>query len=161
MKAADLLSRIRAQAGDVRLHPDDDSRLQFRRGRVRPVQWKIWKETLVREKYLVAAVLREERASHAWEVSGRDLAWWRTYPYSRTTVVFSCTRNALPCANVVLTPGETVWEALARMLPRSRKRKRHAAENDESRRLGPPAGVAEDRPVHNQGTIRRKYQPPG
>jgi hypothetical protein len=122
MKVMNLLVRIRNQGGDVRFDPEDDTRIQMKRGYVKPRQWKVWKKVLLTNKYLVIAILREELGSRIWEASGRDAGWWRTYPYGRTEVPASCTCNALPYAhnhkspgpapNVVLDLDETVWEAL-------------------------------------------------
>jgi hypothetical protein len=157
VKVMDLLSRIRHQGGDVRLVPEDDTRIQMSRGDVEPKQWKTWKRTLVTNKYQVIACLKEERACGAWRASGRDPAWWRTYPYSRTEVPSACTCDALPYAhnhenpgpasNVALDPGETVWSAMAQVARASRRtlageeEAAHATEEN-SRGLGAAVGSA-------------------
>jgi hypothetical protein len=159
-----LLAKIRSWGGDVRLDPEDDGRIQMRRGRAPLNRWKVSKRTLVTNKYLVVATLKEERASRAWEGSGRSLGWWRTYPYSRTELTPACTCDALPCthnhegpgpaANVVFDPGETVWQALAqavrassgiRMLPNIRTGgKQHASEAN-GPGFGATTGIAQGR----------------
>jgi hypothetical protein len=37
-----------------------------------------WFDRMVRKKaYLVEAIIRDREASHRWEASGRDPAWWK------------------------------------------------------------------------------------
>jgi hypothetical protein len=133
VKLTNLLMRIRAHGGDVRLDPEDDSRLQFQRGSIKPRQWKVWKKLLIANRYGVIAILREARASAYREASGRDPHWHKTYPYSRTEVGASCQCDALPYAhqhlspgpapNVSLDPGETVWDALMTIVTSHKPRK--------------------------------------
>ena len=126
MKVMDRLGRIRSQRGNVRLAPGDSTRIQMKRGNVKPRQWKVWKKALLENRESVIACLKEERASSAWEASGRDPAWWQTYEHSGTAVVPACTCDALLCPhnhggpyrtpNVTLDPGETIWHALTRIV---------------------------------------------
>jgi hypothetical protein len=134
MKFMYLLVRIRVQAGDVRLDPLDESRIQMKRGYINPLKWKAWKKVLVANKYLVIAILREERATRCWEASGHNLLWWRSYGYSQTEVAPRCTCDALPYAhihkdpgpapNVVLGQDEDVWTALTKIVCMSKRRKK-------------------------------------
>lgn len=154
MKVMDLLVRICAQGGNVRLDPEDDTQIQMKRGYVKPRQWRVWKKALVTNKHLIIAILREERASHAYEASGCSPAWWRTYPHSRTEVTPACTCDALPYAhnhespgtapNSRLDPGETVWRALAHIVRASRRTllaEEEAAHATEEYSRGPAAAT--------------------
>ena len=176
MKVANLLMRIRAQGGDVRLEPEDDTRIQMKRGYVKPRQWRVWKKALVTNKFLVIAALREERAALTYEASGCNPAWWRTYPYSRAGVTTSCRCDALPYAhnhespgpapNAGLDPGETVWRALGHIVRASRRtllaeeEASHATEEN-SRGPGAAAGSAAAGSANKQRAIPAPACAPG
>ncbi len=71
MTATELLNRIRDAGGKVEINS---------KGKVAacgvPTELK---GLLRRYGGAVKAVLREERAARAWEASGHDPGWWRTY----------------------------------------------------------------------------------
>jgi|GEM_PF-1388069 hypothetical protein len=134
MTMTQLRARIRAKGGDVRLHPDCDDRMQMMRGDITVKQWQIWRRTLAKNKAGVLAILREERASRAWEASEKDPSWWKAYPFATNEVLPACTCSTLPYAhnhespgprrNVKLDPGESVWDALKTVIQSSRRVKR-------------------------------------
>ena len=69
--AHQLLQRIRKAGGEVRLGPD--GKLQHRNV-PQPLKRK-----LARNYYLIQTWLAEQRASVAWEASGKNPEWWRSY----------------------------------------------------------------------------------
>jgi hypothetical protein len=78
MTSYELIQRLRRQGGDIRLGPE--GKLQTKNCP------KNLKRAISRSKPRLIAWLREERASKAWEASGRNPSWWRDYPYSTETV---------------------------------------------------------------------------
>lgn len=62
----------------------------------------------MRAKSKLIAWLREERASRAWEASGRNPAWWRDYPYATEPFGPTCTCRAYPYPHIHNSPGPPV-----------------------------------------------------
>jgi hypothetical protein len=82
MRIAELLSRLRAHGGAIRLAPRGG--FEVRRGRMSQPAWEALKKCLAEHRTRVLAELREERAARYWEASGKNPFWYRTYERSRT-----------------------------------------------------------------------------
>ena len=81
MKATDLLHAVRQAGGEVQLAPLDAIRH-------RDVPKNFLKE-LTDERYLVAALLKEERANAAYENAHHDPRWWIDYDAKQSGSVVS------------------------------------------------------------------------
>ena len=70
-----LVARVRRHGGQLRIA---NGELQVRFGKPNKAAAAL-KRLLAKNAYGVMAILREEAAGRAYEVSGKDRNWWRTY----------------------------------------------------------------------------------
>jgi len=126
LSASKLIAKIRRSGGDIRI--GHEGQIQFKNCSPR------LKELVRRERYCVLAFLREERATKAWEASGRDPNWWRAYcPTYAIPVASACTCSEFSFPHVHKDTGPApnwrregdVFEEIKNLMKQSKKEKVH------------------------------------